>query len=68
MAAQQVAAANEKVDNIENRLRRNNVRILGFPEKVVSWDPTAFVERWLLELLGKEAFTPLHACTVGKRL
>lgn len=44
MAAQQVAAANEKVDDIENCLRRNNVHIVGFPERVEDWGPTAFVE------------------------
>lgn len=61
MAAQQVAAANEKADDIENRLCHNNVRIVGLSEKVEGRDPTTFVERWLMELFGKEAFTPLLA-------
>lgn len=59
MAFQQVAAANERADDIENCLGRNNVRIVGLPEKVGGRDPTVLVERWLLEIFGKDAFTPL---------
>lgn len=50
MAAQQV----------ENHLH-NTVRIVGLPEKVEGCDPTAFVEQWLLEIFGKDVFTPLLA-------
>lgn len=61
MTAQQVIHANNKADDIENRLRHNNVRIVGLPGEVEDRDPTTFVERWLQEIFGKEAFTPLFA-------
>lgn len=40
VAAQQAHQAFDKTDDIENRLRRNNVRIVGLPEKVEGRDPT----------------------------
>lgn len=60
-AAQQAAQNTAKTDDIENRLRRNNVRIVGLPEKVEGRDPTTFVEDWLLETFGKEAFSAIFA-------
>lgn len=61
MAAKQVIQANNRADDIENCLRQNNVQIVGLPEKVKGHDPTEFVEQWLHEIYGKEAFTPLFA-------
>ena len=49
---------NNRADDIENRLRRNNVRIVGLPEKTEGRDPTTFIESWLVEIFGKEAFSP----------
>lgn len=46
---------------MENRLRRNNVCIVGLPERAEGKDPTAFVEKWLLEVFKKEAFSPFFA-------
>ncbi|KAI4814083.1 hypothetical protein KUCAC02_003291 [Chaenocephalus aceratus] len=45
-----------KVDNLENRSRRNNIRITGVPEKVEGPQPTAFMELFLAETCGAEAF------------
>lgn len=42
-------------------MRCNNVRIVGLPEKTEGRDPTEFVEKWLMEIFGKEAFTSLYA-------
>lgn len=58
-ALQQAAQANAKNDDIENHLRRNNVRIVGLPEKVEGRDPTAFTEMWLQHIFCKDAFTAL---------
>lgn len=57
----QAAQATAKTDDIENHLRRNNVRIVGLPERVEGRDPTAFIEQWLQDIFGKEAFTSLFA-------
>lgn len=65
-ALQQSAQANAKSDDIENRLRRNNVRI---HQRVEGRDPTTFTETWLQEMFGKEAFTTLFAvkgCTTHR--
>lgn len=52
-----IARANKlKSDDIENHLLRNNIRIVGLPEKTEGRDPTEFVERWLMEVFGKEVF------------
>lgn len=52
----------EKVDDLENRSRRNNVRIIGLPEKVEGKQPTAFVDTLLREVFGQETFpTPMIA-------
>lgn len=67
-AAQHAHQAFEKTDDIENRLKRNNVRIVGLPEKVEGRDPTALVEGWLQEIFGKEAFSPLYAVERAHRV
>lgn len=56
-----IARASElKGEDIENCLRRSNVLIVGLPEKTEGRDPTYFVQKWLIEGFGKEAFTPFY--------
>uniref|UniRef100_H2ZUV7 L1 transposable element RRM domain-containing protein n=1 Tax=Latimeria chalumnae TaxID=7897 RepID=H2ZUV7_LATCH len=43
-----------KVDNLENRSRRNNIRIVGFPENVEG-NPITFLTKKIPELLGLES-------------
>lgn len=45
-----------KTDDLENRSRRNNIRITGLPEKVEGSHPTAFMEVFLEETFGAESF------------
>lgn len=54
-------ATDLRAEDFENRMRRNNVRIVGLPEKTEGRDPTQFVEQWLMDTFGKEAFTHLYA-------
>lgn len=49
-----VKSLNEKADDLECRSRRNNVRLVGLPEKVEGQDATAFLEKWLPEALNIE--------------
>ncbi len=44
-------AASEKIDNLENRGRRCNIRIIGPPEGSEGSNPTSFFKTWLLEFL-----------------
>lgn len=37
-------ATDMHAEDFKNRLRCNNVKIVGLPEKVEAWDPTQFVE------------------------
>lgn len=43
-----------KVDDLECRSTRNNVRLVGLLEKAEGQDAAAFLERWLLGALGLE--------------
>lgn len=49
-----------KTDDLENRSRRNNIRITNLPEKVEGSRPTFFLAECLEEVFGPDAFpTPL---------
>lgn len=63
-----VAAVEQHADDLENQMRSNNVRIVGFPEKMEGRDPTDFMERWLLEVFWKETFTSLYAVEKAHRV
>lgn len=61
---------NNRADDMENRLRCNNILIVGLPEKTEGKDPTSFIEGWLSDLFGKDAFSPFFTverahCTPG---
>lgn len=45
-----------KVDDLENRARRSNLRLVGLPEKVEGSDMCAFLERWIPGVLGEHIF------------
>nr|XP_014349403.1 PREDICTED: uncharacterized protein LOC106705180 [Latimeria chalumnae] len=52
---QRIAAAAERIDELENRSRRNNIRIIGFPEGVEESNLIAFLQKALPGLLGLES-------------
>lgn len=45
-----------KVDDLENRSRRSNLRLIGLPENAEGRDVCSFLEKWIPETLGKESF------------
>ncbi|KAL3045290.1 hypothetical protein OYC64_013535 [Pagothenia borchgrevinki] len=45
-----------KVDDLENRSRRCNIRITGIPERAEGARPTTFIESFLAEIFGPDAF------------
>ena len=52
----------EKVDDLENRSRRLNLRVVGIPERVEGSNPVAFITHFLEEIFGEKKFsTPLLA-------
>lgn len=50
--ASQVKKLTEKVDDMENRNRRNNLRLVGLPEKEEGSDACAFLEAWIPYNIG----------------
>ncbi|KAJ8375250.1 hypothetical protein SKAU_G00058300 [Synaphobranchus kaupii] len=52
----QVALLTNKLDELENRSRRSNLRLVNLPEKVEKNDAIAFLEKWLPEALGPATF------------
>lgn len=56
-----IAALLAKTDDLENRSCRNNVRLVGVPEKVEGLNPSNYFESWILNIFGKEMLTPLYA-------
>lgn len=45
-----------KVDDLENRSRRCNIRITGIPEQAEGARPTTFIESFLAEIFGPTRF------------
>lgn len=46
-----------KLNDLENRSRWNNIRVIGIPERSEGPRPTAYMESFLLEVFGKDSFT-----------
>lgn len=55
----QVKALQDKANDTENRLRRNNIRVLGLPEKAEGPRPAEFAETFLTQLLDLPAMPPM---------
>lgn len=54
--AKQVTLLTNKLDELENRSRRSNLRLVNVPEKMEGNDAVAFLEKWLPEALGPATF------------
>lgn len=50
-----------RLEDMENRLRRNNVWAVGIPEKTEGKNPVAFIEKWLINAFGRESFSPMFS-------
>lgn len=57
-----------RIDETENRLRRNNVLILGIPECMEGGNTAEFIEKWLLDVFGKQNFTSFFAVKRAHRI
>lgn len=62
----------DKTDDLENRSRRSNIRIINVPEQAEGRDAVGFLEKFIPEMLGKDNFTsPVtlkRAHRIGKKL
>ncbi|CAJ0966565.1 unnamed protein product [Ranitomeya imitator] len=64
-AAGSANAWKQKADDLENRLRRNNIRIIGLPERSEGQQPEQFLEEWLKSTLGdgfSSTFSRFSSC------
>lgn len=61
----------DKADDLENRSRRSNIRVLNLPEQAEGHDAVGFLEKFMPQILGHDNFTtPLtleRAHRVGKK-
>lgn len=57
-----------RLDEMENRMRLNNVRALGIPEKTEGKNPVDFIEQWLISTFGRDSFSPLFAVERAHRV
>ena len=57
-----------KIDDLENRNRRNNVRIIGMPERSEGASPIAFLEDWFRETFGASSFSPFFGIERAHRV
>ncbi|KAG8539029.1 hypothetical protein GDO81_021584 [Engystomops pustulosus] len=64
----QMSASIDRADDLENRLRRNNVRVVGLPEKVEGSDPVSFFENWLKNMLPADTFSPFFTVERAHRV
>lgn len=63
-----VRALEHRAEDAENRNRRNNLRIIGLPERAEDPDPTAFTERLLRQLLPQASFSPYFTVERAHRM
>ena len=47
----------DKTDDLENRSRRSNIRILNLPEQAEGQDTVGFLEKFIPHILGNDNFT-----------
>lgn len=55
-------------DDLENRIRRCNLRFIGIPEKEEGTDPVTFLESLLIAQYGREAFSMMFAVERAHRI
>lgn len=57
-----------KMEEMENRSRRNNVRVVGLPERCEGPHPEEFLEKWLRGIFGTESFSHLFSIERAHRV
>lgn len=50
-----------KMDEMENRLRKDNVRLVGLPEGSEGINPIEFLDKWFIDLFGKDIFSAMFS-------
>lgn len=58
----------QRADDLESRLRRNNISILGLPEHTEGQHPCDFADHWLKEIIPNARISPLFAVEEAHRI
>lgn len=56
------------LEDMENRLCRNNMHAVGIPEKAEGKNPVAFIEAWLSDMFGEDTFSSMFAVERAHRV
>lgn len=56
------------LEDLENRMRRNNVRAIGMPERMEGRNPVEFIEQWLITAFDREVFSPMFSVECAHRV
>lgn len=64
----QIGLYKAKMDEIENRSRRNNVRVVGLPKRCEGSHPAEFLKKWLKGTFVTETFSHLFAIERAHRV
>lgn len=65
---QQLSLYDSRLEDLENHLRRNNIRGVGLPKRAEGNKPVEFIERWLKDTMGTEYFSPLFSVEQAHRV
>lgn len=57
-----------KLEDLENRLSRNNVRAIGIPEKIERKNPVTFIKQWLFNTFGKDSLSSMFSVERAHRV
>lgn len=57
-----------KLEEMENRLRRNNLRVIGLPERSQGSKPIVFLEELFKEIFDPTSFSPLFVIERAHRV
>lgn len=55
----QIEVLSSRIDDLENRHRRNNLRLVNLPERAEGADAVRFLEKWLREVFGASLPSPV---------
>lgn len=57
-----------ELGDMENRMRRNNIIVVGIPEKPEGKNPVMVIKRWLTETFGRDSFSQIFSMERAHRV
>ncbi|XP_044133543.1 prolyl 3-hydroxylase 1 [Bufo gargarizans] len=66
--AKDIVALYAKTDDLENRSRQNNIRLVGVPEKIEGPNHTDFIEKWIAEKFQDKGLSAIYAVERAHRV